>query len=382
MMKLLKSAFPYLAFGMLASPLCATNGDQLIGVGAKSRGMAGVGYALLHGAESALSNPALIGGIAGGELFAGATLFMPNVAADAGGGSGESASDMSLIPELAVADRIDNGWAWGAGMFGTAGMGVDYSDSAAHMEMKTLLQLMQIVLPVSYRSGGLSIGAAPIIQYGSLDITYTGSSTGGEADDYGIGFNAGLLYRWGPVAFGAAYRSAIDMEYKDQLSKATADFGLSGFSDHLEQPYEYGIGLSYSRGAHTLAFDYRRVGWGDAKGYEQFGWENQNVYAVGYQYREERWNLRTGVNRAESPIREAEGTMAGVINTMNLLGFPAIVETHYAIGASYDVSPGLTVDAAYTYAPEVKEQFRGMMGMTVTTTHWQQAVTLGMVYSF
>jgi long-chain fatty acid transport protein len=344
--------------------------------------MGGVGYALLHGAESALSNPALIGEIEGNELFVGATLFMPDVEADVGGGTGESASDMSLIPELAAAGRIDSAFAWGVGMFGTAGMGVDYSDSAAHMEMKTLLQLMQFVIPVAYRSGSLSIGAAPILQYGSLDITYTGSSTGGEADDFGVGFNAGLLYRWGPVALGATYRSAIDMEYRDQLSKATSDFGLSGYSDHLEQPSEYGVGLSYRTGMHTLAFDYKRIGWGDAKGYQKFGWENQNVYAAGYQYRTEAWRLRTGVNYATSPIREAEGPMAGVVNTMNLLGFPAIVETHYAIGASYDVSPGLTVDAAYTYAAEAEEAFGGMMGTTVRTAHWQQALTLGMVYGF
>ena len=367
---------------LMGTALFATNGDELIGIGAKSRGMGGTGTALLQGAESSLSNPALIGGIVGRELFAGATLFMPDVVSDLGAGEAESGADLSVIPELAYAQRYDAAFSWGVGIFGTAGMGVDYEKSSSHMEMKTQLQLMEVTLPVAYRRGRISIGAAPILQYGSLDITYTGSSTGGKADDLGFGFQAGLLYRWPSVAIGASYRSAIDMEYRDQLSRATADFGLSGYSDHLEQPYEYGVGICYSRDAHTVAVDYRRIGWADARGYREFGWKNQNVFAAGYQYQVERWSLRGGINHGKSPIREAEGTMAGVVNTMNLLGFPAIVETHYTAGLSYELLPDVTVDAAFTYAAEVEERFRGMMGTTVATTHSQQGITLGAAYRF
>ncbi len=39
--------------------LYATNGDNLIGLGAKSRAMGGVGIATYFGAENTLSNPAL-----------------------------------------------------------------------------------------------------------------------------------------------------------------------------------------------------------------------------------------------------------------------------------------------------------------------------------
>jgi long-chain fatty acid transport protein len=38
----------------------ATNGDTLIGVGAKTRSMGGAGIAFSHEAESTLVNPALI----------------------------------------------------------------------------------------------------------------------------------------------------------------------------------------------------------------------------------------------------------------------------------------------------------------------------------
>ena len=46
------------------------------------------------------------------------------------------------------------------------------------------------------------------------------------------------------------YKSEIDMEYKNQLSRATkpfVDFGIfpEAMDDHLEQPAEIGIGLGY-----------------------------------------------------------------------------------------------------------------------------------------
>ena len=43
---------------MSATSVFATNGDSLIGLGAKSRAMGGTGIAHYNGAESATSNPA------------------------------------------------------------------------------------------------------------------------------------------------------------------------------------------------------------------------------------------------------------------------------------------------------------------------------------
>ena len=74
---LLKSG---IALSLLTSTLLhATNGDHLISVGAKARGMGGTGIALSHGAESSLSNPALITSVEGTEISFGGTLFMPDI---------------------------------------------------------------------------------------------------------------------------------------------------------------------------------------------------------------------------------------------------------------------------------------------------------------
>ena len=51
------------AMALGATSAYATNGSNLIGVGAKARGMGGVGIGVSHGAESALVNPAMISSV-------------------------------------------------------------------------------------------------------------------------------------------------------------------------------------------------------------------------------------------------------------------------------------------------------------------------------
>ncbi len=358
------------AIALSSTSAFATNGDHLIGLGAKARGMGGIGIGMSHGAESALANPALITSVKGAEVSFGGTIFMPNVESDIGYGSQKSDADLSVIPEVSLGSKVsDNIWI-GVGMWGTAGMGTDYRDYATQMNMVTNLQLMQFGVPVAYKSNGFSIGIAPVLQYGSLDINYVTpmgdpSSTKGVAQDFGFGYNLGAAYEIDALTLGASYKSAIDMEYKGQLSAASADFGVTGLDDHLEQPAEMGVGASYKMGGSTFAVDYKRIKWSDAKGYEQFGWDDQNVFIVGYQYAQNNWTLRAGYNHASNPIKEQSAAsmmtpgdyQGAALNMLNLLGFPAVVEDHYTIGASYAFSKMTSIDIAYVYTPEVTDTY-------------------------
>jgi len=395
------------AIALSATSAFATNGDHLIGMGAKARGMGGVGIGMSHGAESALANPALITTVKGTEVSFGGTVFMPDVETNLGTGEGgyKSDADLSVIPEVAIAQNLGNGFSWGIGMYGTAGMGTDYRDSSNpaginNLNMVTNLQLMQFALPVAYKAGAFSIGIAPVLQYGSLDMNYdlsammmqapgtTMSTTQGVAQDLGLGYNVGAAFSDEGLTVGASYKSAIDMVYKGQLSKATTQFngmgtGLAILSDHLEQPAELGVGASYTMDGHTLAVDYKRIQWSDAKGYKDFGWEDQNVYMIGYQYAQDSWALRAGYNYAKSPIVEQNPLAPGgaALNTLNLLGFPAIVEQHYTVGGSYAFSKVTSLDLAYVYVPETEETFTGLTGPT-TTKHSQDAASVQVNFNF
>ncbi len=409
------------ALALSATSLFATNGDNLLGLGSKARGMGGVGIATSFGAESALANPALITDVKETSLMFAGTLFMPSV--DFGSNSFNNAAasamvnatnngntmpvagqqapvtlkssdaDMSVIPEVALAKRLSDNVVIGLGMYGVAGMGVDYRDTLTaagtsdngSFGMRTNLQLMRFAVPVAYEASGFSIGVAPMVQYGSLNIATTMpvDSDGdgmpdsadpqgtGVSEDLGFGFELGAAYTIEGLTIGAKYQSAIDMEYKHILENVTQQFGLSGINDHLEQPAEMGVGVSYEFSGNTVALDYKKIAWGSAKGYEDFGWEDQNVIAVGYQYEQKgSWAIRLGYNRADNPIKEFNGAgatdMSGfnamgmpinyegaAKNFFNMAGFPAVVEQHYTLGGTVYVSERVSFDLAYTYAPKV-----------------------------
>lgn len=393
------------AVALSATSAFATNGDHLIGTGAKARGMGGIGIGMSHGAETALSNPALITSVKGTEVSFGGTIFMPDVKTELGTGAGYKSSDadLSVIPEVALASKASDNFWWGIGMFGTAGMGVDYRNEAQYtnMNMVTNLQLMQFAVPLAYKTNGFSIAIAPVMQYGSLDMNYDvpdvdgagpaaafSSSTQGVAQDFGVGYIIGAAYEMSGLTLGASYKSAIDMEYKGQISNATDDFagfGMPALDDHLEQPAEIGVGASYTMDGHTFAVDYKRIQWSDAKGYKDFKWDDQDVIILGYQYAQDNWALRAGYNHATSPIKEQSITAPGGVptNMLNLLGFPATVEDHYTVGGSYAFSKMTSLDLAYTYADEVKDTFQlGAPFGTISTKHSQQGISAQVNFNF
>ncbi|EQB34390.1 hypothetical protein M947_11245 [Sulfurimonas hongkongensis] len=413
----------------------ATNGSNLIGVGAKARGMGGVGIGMSHGAESTLANPALITSVKDTEISFGGTIFMPKVKNESSlilptgvaGGSpsgttnessnADSDADINIIPSVAIASKVNDNFYFGIGMWGTAGMGVDYREAAAsgQMNMVTNLQLMQFGVPLAYTYSGFSMGITPLLQYGSLDINYKMSpalqngmylmNTGtfaptlsttpmnvgsGVAQDLQFGYNIGVAYEVSGLTIGAIYKSQIDMKYKGVLSTTIgAMTGGAYTNDELSTPAELGVGVSYNMKEHTIALDYKQIKWSSTKGYEDFGWDDQNVIAVGYEYATSDWAVRVGYNYATSPIKEqtyaginSAGLEAGLVNTFNLLGFPAIVESHFTIGGTYNISKKTSVDLACVYSPEVSQTYANFVGQDITTKHSQTALSLGLNYAF
>ena len=394
----------------------ATNGDLMIGQGAKSRAMGGVGIAKSFGAESGLANPAMISSVEKSEATLVVTAFAATVSgvSDMGGPSAaESTSQAqpSVIPEIAYATRISDNTVVGLSVSGTAGMGVDYDEknnADGMMRMKTALSLLKIAAPVSYEIGNLTVGLAGILQYGTLGLSHNYDHDGdpatvlllqddGISSDIGYGLEVGMSYDvTKDLTLGAVYKSKIGMTYKNTISGSIAIFdqgtGMTGIKsgDNLAQPEERGIGISYTIGENTIAADYKNIAWGDAEGYADFGWENQDVYALGYEHASKSYAVRLGYNYAKSPIQDQGATYPDAVkNFFNLSGFPGIVETHYTIGAGYNVSDALAIDGSFIYVPETPVTYgiapmfgAGAASQTETVKHSQMALTLAMSYKF
>ena len=157
----------------------------------------------------------------------------------------------------------------------------------------------------------------------------------------------------------------------------------------MEQPWEVAIGFGYElTDKVTVTGDYRYIAWGLAEGYKDFGWENQSVYALGFEFRpNKQFRFRGGYNYADSPIKNVSGEMGSLltdvqgtyvfdqaISMLNMVGFPAIATTHFTLGAGYDFSENLTIDAAFMYSPETETSRSGSLVPGATS-----ALTDGMI---
>jgi len=137
----------------------------------------------------------------------------------------------------------------------------------------------------------------------------------------------------------------------------------------MEQPWEVAIGFGYELSDQvTITGDYRYIAWGQAEGYKDFGWENQSVYAMGFEFRpNKQFRFRGGYNYADSPLKAVSNEYGALltdiqgsyvfdqaISMLNMVGFPAIATTHFTLGAGYDFTENLTIDGAFMYSPETE----------------------------
>lgn len=106
-------------------------GDNLVGIGAKARGMSGTGIAVVHRVESGLVNATLITSVENTEISFGGTLFAPTIKASlthgTTGNTGteyKSDADLNMIPEVSIAHKINDNWFIGYRYMGNCRYGV------------------------------------------------------------------------------------------------------------------------------------------------------------------------------------------------------------------------------------------------------------------
>ena len=245
-----------LAVVCLAVPAFATNGDNIIGVGAISRSMGGVGAAAPQDAISAVfGNPAAMCYIPceSSEVDFAATLFVPKVSAQVATSaplpaSDDSADGMGLpyaFPAIGIYTPITPDLRFGLAAYGVSGLGVDYKDTAlkgfrfvrfAGLDIKTDLQIMKFSPNLAYKIlPNLSVGAALQVNWAQLDLEE------GSAHTFSFGTQVGAIYKpIDPLSLGVTYQTA-------QLNRfrRVYDFNGDGNFDtlKLEQPQQVVLGV-------------------------------------------------------------------------------------------------------------------------------------------
>ena len=425
MNKNIKIVAALIAWGLVTTMAYATNGDEMLAVGSQSSALGGTGVANYMGADSAWANPAMLGKSKGSEVVGGLNYFKPTVTNTGMGGTAQtSGTNASVIPDISFSSRISDNMSYGVALAGIAGMGVDYSGASysTHIAGKTVMSIARVMGTFAYNDKDYGVGISPILQYGSLAISYInlgGPYNAAQKADTSTGFGASLggYYNVTPdVVIAAAYQTSIAMTYGNQISGAGAQFGLCptpttgctglpNFGDTLAQPAVMKLGVAYNISNVTLTADYKSIQWSSATGYKDFNWKDQTVVAIGAKYSGNGYWLGAGYNSANDPIGEVSPSAnpaspeykSAAINFFNNMLFPAIVQNSVTFGGGYDVSKTLAIEASAVISPEVKKtvDVTAVMYAAITaqggtptgtysntTTHSQNAFSVSMRYKF
>jgi long-chain fatty acid transport protein len=275
-------------------------------------------------------------------------------------------------------------------------------------------------------------GGAPLpVNWGRFDFS-DDSPFSGAAKGTGFAGKLGGVYKVNnALAIGLAYHSKTDLGDLETNGatvsfNANVDTGLSQGQPATGQyvaatiplngkiqvrdfqwPQTIGLGVAYqATDKLLLVADYKWINWADvmknfkltftadptqaglAQGFAGTvldatllqDWKDQNVFEIGAGYKvTPEFTARVGWNIANDPIPA---------QFMNPL-FPAIEKTHVTIGAGYMISKASSVDASFTYAPEVESTTQvqvptptGIQLVPVTVAHYQTNAQIMYSYRF
>lgn len=377
----------------------ATNGYQLIGIGAYQKSLAGAVTAKPGSAMTAVTNPAGMSRVGSRADFS-IEAFQPERDVDftgIGGAKEDSAVELYGIPAIgwtAPASDDNRDLYLGGGMYGTSGLGVDYAPTlmmANHPQLNqpvywdgySSISFWQMAPTAAWNQGSdLSLGVSLNIDYQSVafrqrvmadtnadgagDQLISNFDLGRSTSAFGLGLSLGLIYDLNEqIALGLAYKSEQNFsELEYQLAQGDITDPVAGalpagtYKLDLDYPQQLAAGIAYkATPKFTVSADVKWIDWSSTmdklavKGPSGIsvpmdpGWKDQTVYAIGLEYAvSERATLRAGYNHADAPFGDDEVSH-------NLI-LPAVVEDHYTIGGDYRFNNHWELGAHYMVAPK------------------------------
>ncbi len=434
-------AFLVASFGA-ANQAQATNGHQMMGLGAYGKSMGGAVTAAPEDTTTAITNPAgmaLIGDRADFNF----DLFMPTRSSDftgAGGEADEGGSPLYLAPAVGWTGEIGNDLYFGGGMFLTSGMGVDYNTinsvpiNAAFGDftpwkanLYSQYQFWKLAPTLAKKfSDKLYVGASINIDYQQMafkqkfsdpnSANYIGADLSRAVGAMGFGATIGAIFKVNDVIqIGATYiseQSFADMEYRlsagdivfpDGTGKLyTNSDGTYSMGMNFPQQLSFGIAVtpnekfkitadikwinfSATHDQIDLSGDFTMVDMVTGAPVDtagsmplNFGWSDVMVYAVGVEYKV------SSMTTLRAGYNHGDSPI-GEEDVFNNIVFPAIVEDHLGLGV--DLALGSRWGVGLAYMKTLKKEIDGkndMMGSdsNTTITLEEQSLLIAISYKF
>jgi long-chain fatty acid transport protein len=408
----------------VASPAFATNGMRMIGFGPVQDSMGGVGVGATLDAGSLVSNPAGLVDL-GQRLDVAAGFFKPSVSYDATGIAPaiianpgvtyDSTRGGSPIPAIGYVHSFGDRLAAGVGIFGVAGMGVDYPANIYGGVAVTSYLQGRLTPAVAYRlMDGLSVGVTANVMVAQMKYDVAsgaGQAPHDTATSLGIGATLGVKYS--PVkalTLAAAYETKSSFQdFSFDVPARPNPFNpgttIPGGTDKLtfDQPQSATIGVAVTPFDMLLvAADVQWIAWSSTMGKNlpkyssdpnatgalpfDMNWSDQWVLKLGAQVKPSSdLQIRVGYNYGKMPL-DPDRAFENLV-------FPAVAEHHVTAGVGYDVSRQLAINLTGMYAlnakisganPSPPPPLGGTgQGITSYTTEMSQyEIELGIAYRF
>ena len=393
---------------ILPSAVYATNGLYLIGYGAKSRSMGGVGIGYTQDTLGNQMNPA---GISAIDMDAfrldfdmiyfqpESTVTLPDPRDPPNAGNPieyDSQADQYLIPAMGAVYKFNRKLYLGFSFVGAGGGGTRYTrlsplgynffNPVGRTDVGQTLGInylqANMAITAAYKvTKNQTIAVSPVLgiaQFRSFGLgvfkpfSSNPDNMSNRGNDYSYG--GGLRFGWQGKFFdrltlGAEYSSKIYMTKFEKYDGLFAEHGS------LDNPSNYGLGLSIDlTDKLVVAFDWLHVNYSDVAAIANpienlastsgflgedngagFGWDDQDIYKIGLKYKyNKNFDFMVGYNYGAVPMPNSQL----LISTMA----PAVVEKHLTTGVSYRPSDNTEWTLTYVHAFKNTEQGKANSG--------------------
>ncbi len=276
--------------------------------------------------------------------------------------------DTAYIPFIGYFYNINDNFKFGTGLFAIGGTGYNYSDSI--YLSKGLYSAISVPLALSYKvTDEFNIGA-------SLNLVVTQlSSNNNKIKD------ASATSTTATPSVGASYSLPMSMVVGADIALGTTGTykklyypvnTSQGFDMKIGTPLQYSLGIAQNTDRYSIGFKFRMITWSQTENYKQLGWEDQQTYSLGGQYKvNSQWTARAGIYYVSTVYGEKSNVSGD--QTINFQGSTlpkafrdysnalmyGIPQWQYAVGAGYNMSEKSTFDAGVIYEPEADIKFTG-----------------------
>lgn len=287
------------------------------------------------------------------------------------GGDGGDAGREAFVPNFYLAHPVNDKVTVGLGISAPFGLVTEYRDDwvGKYLAVKSEMLTVNFNPSIAFKATDkLSLGFGLSAQYIDVKLSQM-ADLGGDpnvadakaklkGDDWGYGFNLGLIYQaTDDTRLALAYRSKITNTLEGDGTLKTLS-GTTISDENIEADLDLPETLSFAihhdiNDKWAILADATWTRWSrfEELVIESDGpllstekaedWENSMRYGIGLSYKHnDKWQFRTGVAYDETPIPNSQRRTARI---------PGTDRTWLAFGASYQVTDSLIIDAAYAH---------------------------------